>query len=163
MFQTANEAIEFSLTKSQSLLHRMVDDLKPDEFERQPCLGGNCAAWILGHLVLTDRRVLAMLGRPVPDLPAGFEEMFQTTRKSAESQSGYGDPKVLISEFDRHRQLLIEAIRQATPQQLATPLQNPHPLFGTVGEAAMFMGLHVMMHVGQISTIRRMLGYPPVA
>ena len=163
MFQTPSEAIEFCLVKSLAMIHRMVDDLKPEEFEKQPCPGGNCASWILGHLLLTERRVLGMLGQAVPPLPPGFEEKFATTRQAAGVQSGYGDPKLLVSEFDRHRQLLVEAIRQADQKQLETALENPHPLFGKIGEAAMFMGLHVMMHVGQLSTIRRVLGYPPVA
>jgi hypothetical protein len=64
--------------------------------------------------------------------------------------------------FNQHRERLIDAVRRATPEQLDKPLENPRPMFKTVGEMANFMALHVAMHAGQITMIRRSLGRPPL-
>jgi uncharacterized damage-inducible protein DinB len=58
--------------------------------------------------------------------------------------------------------MTIDYIRRATPEQLNKPLEKPNPRFGTVGEFAAFMAMHVTMHAGQITIIRRALGRPPI-
>ena len=162
MFTTSVEATQFALTKSKLLLHLFVNDLKPEEFEYQACEGANCASWILGHLALTDRRMLSWLGvTDLPALPQGFEERFTTTRAKAEKQAGYGDPKELIAIFDAHRDRLIAELPKASAVQLAEPAPIIRPMFSTVGEAILFMSIHATMHAGQLSMVRRTLGYPP--
>jgi uncharacterized damage-inducible protein DinB len=151
------------LKTSSVFLHRMVDNLKPEEFDKQPCSGANTTAWVLGHLILTDRRILGMLGATLPTLPEGFEAQFTVTGKAADEQRHYGDPVQLLAEFDRHRQLLIDTVAASTPEKLGAPLEKPHALFATPGEAVALMALHVMLHAGQVSTTRRILGYAPVA
>ena len=163
MFATPLDTIVYNLEKSQALFHRYLDDLKPAEFEHQPCPGANCAAWVVGHLALVDRRRLTALGAELPPLPVGFEERFAATRAAAGTQGGYGDPKELVALFDRHRDKLIAAVRTADPAKLAAAVPTPHPMFADAGEATAFMGLHTAMHLGQITVIRRMLGYPPVS
>ncbi len=164
MFATPVDVIAFALRQSRTMIHRFVDDLKPGEFEHQPCDGANCAAWVLGHLALTDRRQLGWLGATdLPTLPVGFEERFVTTREKAVNQSGFGDPAELLRLFDTHRDALLAFLPLVSAGKLAEPLPVPRPLFSTVGEAALFMALHVAMHTGQLSVIRRSLGYPPVS
>lgn len=157
-----NDVIAFALKASHTRFHAFVDDLKPEEFEAQPIPGVNSVAWMLGHLAMTDRRVVGMFGVEVPPLPDGFEVKFKTTKQAAVEQKGLGDPKVLLALFDQYRLLLIETARTADSETLNRPLPNPHPLFATVGEAVAFMAVHVGLHAGQITVIRRALGYPPV-
>lgn len=164
MFATPLDATAFALKKSQLMIHRFVDDLKPHEFAHQPCDGANCAAWVLGHLTLTDRRQLTWLGvADLPPLPAGFEERFKTTRTKAEHQDGYGDPAELIALFDAHRDLLVAILPSVDPAKFLEPPSFQTPMFADRGEATLFMGLHTAMHAGQLSLIRRTLGYPPVS
>ena len=42
-----------------------------------------------------------------------------------------------------------------------TPMERP--MVRTYGEYLTFMGMHTALHIGQISTIRRVLGYPPLS
>ena len=162
MLATPNDAIAFALTASHARFHAFVDDLTPAEFEAQPVPGVNSVAWMLGHLALSDRRVLGLFGVTPPALPDGFEAKFKTTKQAAVEQKGLGDPAALLAVFDAHRRALVEAVRAATPASLAAPLAAPHPLFGTVGEAAAFMAVHLGLHAGQVTVIRRALGYPPL-
>ena len=164
MFTSPKEAIAYALRTSKALLHRYLDDLKPQEFEHQPCPGGNTVAWIVGHLVRTDRRSLGWLGViGLPAVPDGFEERFTPTRSAAAEQKGFGDPKELVALFDAHRDRLIEAVLAADESMFHELPSIQSPLFTDRGEALLFMALHTSMHLGQVSTIRRSLGYPPVS
>jgi hypothetical protein len=163
VFATPNEAIAYALRTSKMMLHRFLDDLKPAEFEHQPLPGANCAAWIVGHLTLTDRRtILALGGTDSPGLPAGFEERFATTRAQAGKQGGFGDPKELMRLFDAYRDRLIETVLAASVEKLREAPSVQVPLFSDKGEMTMFMGLHTAFHMGQATLIRRSLGYPPL-
>lgn len=164
MFENVREAIVYSLKASRILLHRYVDDLKPEEFEHQPAAGMNCISWILGHLILTDRRMFLWLGgTEVSPLKEGFEDLFKTTRTKAAQQTGYGNPQELIRLFDEHRERLIEMVRSADVAKFSEPPSFQTPMFANKAEASLFMGLHTAMHMGQVSMIRRSLGYPPLA
>ena len=162
MAATANNTIVFVLKASHARFHTYIDDLKPSEFAHQPFPGVNSVAWILGHLTLTDRRILGLLGAELPPIPDGFETRFKATRRPAEVQTHLGEPTEMISLFDAHRLKLIDAVQRATPEALNTPLPNPIAAAKTVGEAAAFMAVHVALHAGQVTLIRRSLGYPPV-
>ena len=163
MFATPIDAMAYSLKVSQKLFHRMVDDLKPHEFEFQAIPGSNCASWIIGHLVLSDRRQLVALGvGNLPALSEGFEKQFTATRSAADTQSGFGDPQELIALFDDYRDRLIAALPSVEPARWNELPSLNNPLFSDRGETSLFLGLHTSMHIGQLSMIRRQLGYPPV-
>ena len=158
---TTNDVIAFVLKGSHARFRAFVSDLKPAEFEAQPIAGMNSVAWMLGHLALTDRRVLGLFGAEVPSLPDGFADKFQTTKQPAGEQTGLGDPAELVALFDKHRELLIAAVAAADADTLAKPLPSPMAGAANVGELAAFMGVHVGLHAGHVSAIRRALGYPP--
>jgi hypothetical protein len=160
---TANDAIAKSLESSHMLLKRYTADLTPAEYLHRTSPTANCAAWTIGHLVLTERRCLGTFGlASLPPLPDGFEKAFGRDEGCPQASS-FGDVSVLMPLFDRHRELLIDTVRRATQEQLDAPLETPRPpRFVTVGEQALFMATHVAMHAGQITLIRRSLGRPPL-
>ena len=159
-----NDAVAHSLVTSQRLINRFCEDLKPEEYLHRPCSGGNNTAWILGHLILTDRLALARAGvSDLPALPAEFEKRFGRD-EAASKATEFGDVTILLPLFHRHRELLIEAVREMSPAALEKPLDKPHPLYGSqTWEAIHFAsGVHTATHVGQITIIRRSMGKPPI-
>jgi uncharacterized damage-inducible protein DinB len=158
---TANDAIVYALTFSQVMLQRYVQDLTPAEYLHRPTPKSNCAAWLVGHLALTDRAGLKAMGQPLPELPAGFEHRF-SREEGCPQKEEFGDVAALLPLFDEHRNRLVAAVKAAPPEMLDKPLDKPHPRFRTVGELAHFMALHSIMHGGQITIIRRSLGRPPL-
>lgn len=160
---TAQEMISHSLRAACLMAHRFLDDLKPAEFLHQPCPGANCAAWIVGHLARTAHRQLQFLkATDIPPLPAGFDEKFAATKAAAPAAKDFGDARDLVQLFDSlHERLIAEALR-LPDTALAGPPPFASPLFSNLGEAMNFMGMHIAMHLGQVSIIRRSLGYPPV-
>jgi hypothetical protein len=57
---------------------------------------------------------------------------------------------------------VIDAVKVVPPAAMDGPPQVPGPFATTQGEAILFGAIHVAMHSGQLSTIRRSLGKPPV-
>jgi uncharacterized damage-inducible protein DinB len=158
---SAADTIAESLFFSMKLMDRYCADLKPEEYLHRITPRGNCAAWLLGHVTLVDRNPLRLLGATLPTLPEGFEKRFGHD-ETAPFATDFGDVMILLPLFDDHRALLIETVKQATPEQLNAPLEKPRPLFSTVGQMAHFMAQHATMHAGQITMIRRSLGRPPL-
>jgi DinB superfamily len=157
-----SDSIAFALTAAKALMGRYCADLTPSDYLHRIVPKANCAAWLLGHLILTERRALGAMGAgDLPTLPDGFESRFARD-ENAPFTGDYGDVTVLLPLFNQHRDRLIAAVKSASTELLAKPLETPRPLFGTVGEMAHFMALHSVMHAGQITFIRRHLGRPPL-
>jgi DinB superfamily len=160
---TPNDLLANAYTTAQKLLHVMIDDLTPEDFARQPVPGANCAAWVVGHLALTLRNSLRRMGATdLPDLPGGLEDKFKATRQVAGEQTGYGDPKALVSVFDTCLERFVQVIRGLPPVSLAGPPDFRGPFATNRAEAIQFGALHIAVHAGQLSTVRRSLGKPPV-
>jgi hypothetical protein len=157
-----NDPILYSISMGREMLTAMTADLTAADWEHRAVPGSNCAAWLVGHLILTERRALALAGvTDLPELPEGFETRFGRDGSAPQAEH-FGDATILIPLFDKHRQLLLAAVAKMSPEALDAPLPKPNPRFKTFGEFFTFMGLHVIMHAGQISTIRRSLGRPPL-
>ncbi len=158
---TVNDTIAFALKTSQMMLQRLVTDLAPHEYLHRPTPKANCAAWLLGHLVLTERSALRRVGAPLPEIPPGFEQRFSREAGCPEAAE-FGDVSGLAATFNDHRERLIAAIKSAPAELLDRRPEKPSPMFGNLAEAAQFIALHTVLHAGQISTIRRSLGRPPL-
>lgn len=160
---TPNDLLAAGDRMAKDLLHRFADDLTPADFRHQPCPGANSAAWVIGHLAVTLRRSAERLG--ATDLPAVSEDLIArlaTTKKPAGDQSGLGDPAALLKLFDVCIDKVMEAVKRVPADRLEAPPVAPVPFSTNAGEGMLFGGLHIAMHVGQLSTIRRSLGKPPV-
>ena len=158
---TAKDTILYTLRFSGGLVGMMTKDLTPEELHHRVAPEANPAAWLLGHLVLTERRALSVLDADLPPIPDGFEDRFGQ-KNDAPRATDFGDVSGLTDLFARHRDALVAAVEATDDARLDEPLANPNPRFGTIGELLAFFPIHVSTHMGQISTIRRTLGKPPL-
>ncbi|MFO0799287.1 MAG: DinB family protein [Gemmataceae bacterium] len=162
MSPTAHEAITAGYRMGGQLVHRMAHGLTPAEFAHQPVPGSNSAAWIVGHLAVTLWRTADRLGAPeLAPLPPGLLEAFTQTGKPAGDQSALGDPAALLALFDTCLAKVIAAVPTIPATKLTEPATRPG-FATTFGEGVLFGALHIAMHTGQLSIIRRSLGKPPV-
>ena len=79
---TINDLLAFGLSGSQNMLKRYLADLSPQEYLHRPTPKANCAAWTVGHLAMTDRYALKLLGVPLPELTEGFDKRFSRDERS---------------------------------------------------------------------------------
>ena len=125
--------------------------------------GANSAAWIVGHLAVSLRRTAERLGATgVPAVAPEVVDRFTQTKKPAEAQADLGNPADLVKLFDACLASVIAAAKAVPAGTLAGPSTSPSPIAQNFAEGLLFGSLHVAMHSGQLSTIRRSLGKPPV-
>ena len=159
---TPNDLLASGYRMAKQFLHRLVDDLTDAEFHHQPVPGANSAAWIVGHLGVIARRTADRLGATeLPVLTEEFIGRFSATKKPAGEQFELGTKADLLALFDGCVEKLIGAVRALPVEALTSPNAGGPPLATNYGEAVLFGAMHVTMHCGQISTIRRSLGKPP--
>ncbi|HYH63409.1 MAG TPA: DinB family protein [Urbifossiella sp.] len=162
MTPTFHDAIAAGYRMAGQLIHRMTHDLTPDEFRHQPVPGSNSAAWVVGHLAVTLWRTADRLGAAdLAPLPPGLLDTFTQTGKPAGDQSAVGDTAELLALFDACLAKVIEVIPAIPAAKLTEPATRPGPAT-TYGEGVLFGALHIAMHTGQLSLVRRSLGKPPV-
>lgn len=162
---TTKEAILYSLRFSRNMVGMWTRDLSREDMHYRIVPQANCAAWILGHLILSDRYLLKLVGVPAEAMPAlpddAFEQRFSQDDAAPQAQD-YGDAENLPNVFDTHRQAVIQAVEAADDSLFDQPLDKPLRIARTVGEFLLFAPNHGAMHMGQISAIRRSLGRPPL-
>lgn len=164
---TSKDTILHTLRTSRDFLAAAVSDLTAAEMVYLPPTGSNCAAFILGHLVWVERQVLLDSEVPdVPDMDAAVLDAFARGQAPPADVKAFGDPLQFAARFAELRAITMKYVRGVPAELLDRPVpaqgRLPFPLFGSVGERLNFVGLHSIMHAGQITCIRRGLGRPPL-
>lgn len=152
---------------------RLIKDIPAERFARLAKPGNvtvqaNHPAFILGHLCLYPIKVVELLGQDTSNVvpPEKFNAMFSkdATCTDDPDASLYPPSDQIISFFETSYAAAIDAMRSASDAQLAaenpvdTPMKNVCPTLG--GLLTFYMTGHVMTHLGQLSTWRRMEGLP---
>src|SRR2546423_4929893 len=116
---TANEVLMHSLVVSQTMLMRYTEDFQPGDYLHRPTTKANCAAWLLGHLALTDRRLLRdrLSVGDLPSLPDGFEKQFSRDEGCPQAAE-FGDVSLLRGIFSQHRERLIAEAKKLRSERL---------------------------------------------
>jgi hypothetical protein len=153
---------------------RLLGGITPERFARFSRPGGdtvtaNHPAFIIGHLSLYPQKVAALLGGDTASVapPEIYEKLFSKDAKCQDDVDGnlYPTREHLVQFFDRSYSAAIDMLRQSTDGQLAmpnpveSPIQHVLPTLGSL--VGFYMTGHVMIHLGQLSTWRRMEQMPP--
>ena len=124
----------------------------------RPDAGGNCAHWILGHVVATRSFFFPLLG------------LDRIWPRELEVRYGRGsDPDVdpgvavpladLLDDFRTSQALLTDRLASVTAADLAAPapVTVPDMMGRTVGSALLSFAWHEAYHAGQLALLRRQL------
>jgi len=162
----ANSLADSIIPASRAMLWYAAEatsDIPADRFARRPD-GVTCSspAFALGHLAIYPDKLLADFGLPHQD-QSRYAAMFEAGNECKDDPDGSIYPskdEILKLFFDRHN-ALIEALPSVDEATLAKPNPNERmrDMFPTLGSMAVFMlTSHTFMHLGQISTWRRVMG-----
>jgi hypothetical protein len=117
---------------------------------------------VVGHLAVTARRAAERLGATgLPELTEGFIARYSVTKKPAGAQTELDEKADLLALFDACVEKLIGAVRTIPAEALTATPAAAGPFATSYAEAVLFGSLHVALHCGQLSTVRRSLGKPP--
>ena len=169
MDNTLGNVIGDSLSLSIGYAERLLAGIDNDQFGRLPHVGeqviqSNHPAFIYGHLSLYAPKIIANLGGDPMDLPEGFENLFSKDAQCVDDpeQTLYPSRDVIVDAFFGGYRQVLEDIRNASDTVLAR--DNPTPgrlreLFPKLGSmTAFYVGGHCMIHLGQLSAWRRVMG-----
>lgn len=143
--------------------HMLVDDLDDARLADQPVEGINHPAWILGHLTFVAHRAKVLITGGEVDLPEAFVKQFGPGSKLTADRKDYPSKVELVRMLDESHDQLQRAAAAATPEVLAKPSQHPRTKdkLPTINELVAFlMTGHFAVHLGQLTTWRRIIGLP---
>ncbi len=163
-----------SLQLGLGYAERLLVGIEPGDFARLARPGGqlvqsNHPAFLLGHLSLYPPRIVDHLGGDGSAIACGsrFSERFSkdATCQDDPDSSIYPAMGDVTEAFFRGYRVVLETLRQAPDEAFAgvNPLEGAmREKFPTVGSMhAFYVGGHLMLHLGQMSAWRRMMGLPP--
>jgi len=142
----------------------LLADIPDERMAEQPVAGVNHPAWILGHLAWAADGTLEKLGGQKA-LPAEWTTLFGSGSKPSAARGNYPSKDELVQAAEQSYQRLREKATTATAEQLARPTTNPRakealPTFKEF--LAFLLSGHVGVHLGQLTSWRRMIGLPPL-
>lgn len=146
----------------------VAKDIPAEQFARIPQgVNTNHPAWIFGHLSLYPDKVLSLIERDDLASPRDdFESLFNAKSECRDDPDGsiYPPKDEITSHFFARTDAVCAALAEADDETLAKPnTVGPDPqTLNTVGAFANFlMTSHAMLHLGQVSAWRRMMGLGP--
>ncbi len=143
---------------------RLVGEIADERLAEQPHAGVNHPAWILGHLALTADGALGMLGAQKA-LPAEWATLYGRGSKPSAQRGLYPSKDELLRVLEHGYQQVRQKAAAADPEQLSRPTKNPvtKETLPTLKEMVAFLlSGHMGVHLGQLSSWRRMTGLPPL-
>jgi hypothetical protein len=147
----------------------LLAGVTPEIFARCPEGQGemNHPAFLYGHLALYPDRALPMMGRPELAQPReGYEELFGPRARNQDDPGGaiYPPMDEIVGYFTERHETLKAALARTGDEVMSseTPDEKMRQTFPTVGSGVSFLiGGHLMMHLGQVSAWRRVMGLGP--
>ena len=135
--------------------------LGEEDFLRKLPNAGECANWLFGHLAVNEDWFLTLLTGSPPRLPRRMYDVYQADFPPPTHQPLSIPRAKMIAIFKEQRARTIAAVKASNPDTWpgAAPSQMPDQ-FRTRADVWGGIGTHQYWHVGQLMTIRTMLGKP---
>jgi uncharacterized damage-inducible protein DinB len=128
-----------------------VRDLTHEQSLLQPGSAGNCANWVVGHIVTNRGYILEMIGeKPVWDEAA--TQPYQRGSGPLAKTAAKPFPEILEA-LDRSQERLMAGLARLSDKDLGAPESKD-----TLGGKLAFFQFHEAYHAGQLGLLRRVAG-----
>jgi hypothetical protein len=170
LVELAASIIADSARLSLGYARRMMEGIPESDFACFAKPGGetvisNHPAFVYGHLGLYASRILRELGHDAAayEPTAAYAELFSPSAQCQDDPERkiYPPMDEILDRFFPGYEAALAAIEQATADQLAAenPNEKMRSKFATLGGMhGFYVGGHMMIHMGQVSAWRRMMG-----
>ncbi len=142
----------------------LCKDIPEDKTTAQPIPGKtlNHAKWVIGQLAVTNDHILTMLGQKAI-LPEGWSKLYGN-KTIPSSEPGQPTTQELLSGLQKTHDLIVAALKTTDDSFFAIPsAERLRARFPTNGDFMIFLlTSHASLHLGQLSSWRRGMGYPSV-
>jgi uncharacterized damage-inducible protein DinB len=117
-----------------------------------PNPGGNCANWVLGHILANRNAILSLLHEE-PVLGEAEAKVYERGSPQMNGGAGAIPLERLIQDLERSQERLLRGLSRLSPEDLDAPVEQ-----STLGATLAFLQFHEAYHAGQVGLLRRMAG-----
>ncbi len=152
------QALITQLATTKYVLERNLEGLTHEDSLVSPAPAGNCANWILGHIVGSRSGFVALLGQPMyPENRFADYSGRKDARFDPAAAERFED---LLDCYHSMQEPLLRGIASLTPEAMAepapfSPTGNPEE---TIGSLMATFAFHEAYHAGQTAILRRVVG-----
>ncbi len=155
------DSLLYQFNISDFVVRKITEGMSHETSMVQPQVAGNCANWVMGHIVLSRLSGIEMLGGEPPYPKEKFERYKQGTSPLTDDADAIPFAELMTCYRDTHA-VLMDSLQSATEDQLQaaapfSPTNNPDD---TIGSLLAGLVYHEAYHVGQIALQRRVAGLP---
>lgn len=141
------------------IISKAIADVRPEDWFRKPGDDSNHLMWLMGHLIIHRGRVLNTLGS---QWESSWGPLFARGSERLDDAE-YPSIDEMRAAWNETSEQLKTALREAPEDVLTKPAPEGPPSFdkklsGTVA----FFAFHDTYHAGQVSFLRKWLGYGQV-
>jgi uncharacterized damage-inducible protein DinB len=138
------------------IVNKAIADVSAEDWFRKPGDDSNHLMWVMGHLVVHRARTLNTLGI---DWDASWAPLF--SRGSERVADGeYPSTEEMRTAWNQVSAKLSDALHNSSADVLAKAAPKGPPSFdGKTSGTVAFFAFHDTYHVGQVSYLRKWLGY----
>jgi hypothetical protein len=157
------ETIKAALEATRSTLNWFVSDLSDADLFVRPVPAANHIAWQIGNVIVGDRWLVTsqLPDAAYPELPAGFMETHGPDGTKKNGPDGFLTKAEYLSLFNAVRSATIATVGGFSDVDLDRPATGKVAAFApTLGHVLLLVSNHTLMHAGQFSVVRRLLGKP---
>jgi len=161
------DAIATMLERHQgTMLTGLVSDIPEDKMTAQPVAGMNHPAWLLGHLLAIEQKVVTgAMGKTVRHpVPAGWWDIYGIGSIPKSDPALYKSKAFCMEALDETSGLMASYIRELKDADLEKPLPDPDLAkhVPTFERLLVILPTHRAYHSGQIAVWRKAMGMPHV-
>ncbi|MGP0065514.1 MAG: DinB family protein [Isosphaeraceae bacterium] len=160
---TGVQAIQTALKGTQSAMSMFLSDFTDADLFVRPVPTANHAAWQIGNVIVGDAMLIQsqLPDAAYPELPAGFVETHGPEGAKKDGPDGFLTKAEYLSLFDKVRSATIDAVGALSDADLDRPVTGDFAKYApTLGHLFLLVSDHTLMHAGQFTVIRRLLGKP---
>ncbi|MHC4472378.1 MAG: DinB family protein [Planctomycetota bacterium] len=140
------------------LVGQILDGFEGEDWWKRP-EGSNPAVWILGHVLLERKHLYRELGA---DVEGGESDTLFARGAKPEDLPSDLSPGALVEEFHSVHGRFVAHLSEMSEADLEVAVESEYPEMPKTRLGALqFLFLHETYHVGQLGTLRVMLGKEP--
>ena len=158
------ERLARGLTTARGLTEKLLEDIVTSEqWLTTAVTNGNHPLWIVGHLAVADDAFVGFVDRNATNRRAEYRKSFGKGSEPTSDLSQYDEPSTVLDYFRERRDALLATLSDVDADDFESALPEGAPtIMYDVASVFQMAAWHESLHTGQLTTIRRSLGFGPV-
>ncbi len=155
----AKDVIRNTIGMCHQVATMYLGDLNDSDLMIRPVPQANHIAWQLGHLIVSENKMMTDAGFAMPALPSGLAEAYTKETSTSNDAAKFHKKDQYLAWMEGQRGGTMQALDKIADAALSNPTPEfMHQYAATNGALFNLIGIHMMMHGAQFIVVRRKLG-----